>query len=710
MSEWTARTALGPYVLLEQIGAGGMGEVWRARDTRLDRTVAIKRLNPDHSARFEQEARAIAALNHPHVCQIHDVGPDYLVLEFVEGAAVRGPLPADEVVRLALQIASALEEAHARGICHRDLKPDNIFLTRKGTIKLLDFGIAKLTERGGATETLASAVMGTPLYMSPEQAEGGVVDPRSDLFSLGAVLYELVAGRRAFDTLAGVLRDPPAPLDAPAPLRAIILRCLRKQPADRFADARELRAALEHVAMPARDHRHSLAVLPFVNVSSDREQEYFSDGLTEEIITMLARVPGLKVTARTSAFAFKGRDATVGDVARELCVDHVLEGSVRKSAQRIRVAAQLVNAADGFQVWSERWDRELTDVFTVQDEIASAIAAVLETKLSAPGPRPTRLTTNVAAYEAYLKGRHFTWSFAHRRFLEARGLYEQAIALDPQFALAHAGLAEYFHIATSGFLDPEEAGRLGRAAAGRAQQIDPTLPEANAWLAIYALVWDFDWQSADRWFRVAVAQPTVPPEVRHQHAYFYLRVVGRAAEAVVAHRRALEEDPLNLIIRVGHAVSLRAAGRDEEAADEARRILEIDPDYAPAYSLQAVDVTKVPAHEALAYAERAVSIAPWMPANVGLLAGVLSRHGDEARARALMDGLTRDGRFTAVAFTMFHALRGEADDAAQWIERAIEQRDQLVPMLLLSPPYLPVLRSSTRWPAITRRLNLSETS
>jgi TolB-like protein len=494
MNPWTPQTALGPYVLIDPIGAGGMGEVWKARDTRLDRTVAIKRVKPEHSDRFEHEARAIASLNHPHVCQIHDAGPDYLVLEFVEGVPLRGPLPPEDMVPLALQMASALEEAHAMGILHRDLKPDNILVTRKGSIKLLDFGIAKLTVSRGATATMLSGIVGTPHYMSPEQAEGTQVDARSDIFSLGALL-----------------RDEPAPLEAPAALRTVILRCLRKRPDDRYAHVHELRLALQQLVTPAAERRPSVAVLPFVNMSGDREQEYFSDGLAEELINALARMPGLKVTARTSAFAFKGKDAKVADIARELAVEHVLEGSVRKSGQRIRVSAQLVNAADGCPVWSERWDREVTDVFAVQDEISSTIAEVLQSKLAIKEATTTRYTPSVKAYEAYLKGRHFTWSFGLNRFLDARGFFEEAIRLDPQFAGAHAALAEYFHIAGSGILDPKEASALGLEAAERGVAIDPTLPEANCWRGIYAIMRDYDWQAADRWFRVAMAQPAVSP-------------------------------------------------------------------------------------------------------------------------------------------------------------------------------------------------------
>ena len=389
MTTWASDLRLGPYQLVAPIGAGGMGEVWKAHDTRLDRFVAIKRLLSPSNPRFEIEARAIAALNHPHICQIHDVGPDYLVLEYVNGRPLRGPLAADAAVRLARQVADALEAAHAKGILHRDLKPSNVLVTEDGTVKLLDFGVAKLTSTDpDTTRTEDGTVVGTAAYMSPEQAQGQPIDVRSEVFSFGAVLYELLAGRRAFEgastaaVLSAVLRDEPPPLAVPTGLDALVRRCLQKDPKRRFPTMGAVQAALDDLGGTRQAGRSpSIAVLSFTNLSADPENEYFGDGLAEEIINLLAQTPGLKVIARTSAFAFKGKQEDIRRIAEILDVMYVLEGSVRKAGNRIRVTAQLISARDSGHVWSKRYDRELADVFAIQDEIAHEIGVALHTAI-----------------------------------------------------------------------------------------------------------------------------------------------------------------------------------------------------------------------------------------------------------------------------------------------------------------------------------------
>jgi len=407
---------LGPYEILAPIGAGGMGEVYKARDTRLDRIVAVKVSNEQFSERFDREARAVAALNHSGICTLHDVGPNYLVMEYIEGTPLQGPLPVDQALKYAAQICDALDAAHKKGITHRDLKPANILVTASG-VKLLDFGLAQVeppSKSGDATHSIdltqAGTILGTAAYVSPEQAEGKSVDARSDIFSLGIVLYEMLTGRRAFDgdsviaIVAAILYKEPAVLDAPPALRSIVARCLCKSPADRFQSVTELRAALESAATVRPDGKQpSIAVLPFANMSADKENEYFSDGLAEEIINVLAHIPGLKVIARTSAFAFRGKEQDIRKIAESLGVRTILEGSVRRAGNRIRVTAQLISAEDGSHLWSERYDREMEDIFAIQDETAAAIAAALKTKLAVQPEASRQYTPNLAAYHAVLR-------------------------------------------------------------------------------------------------------------------------------------------------------------------------------------------------------------------------------------------------------------------------------------------------------------------
>ena len=403
----TPGTRLGPYTIESLIGSGGMGEVYKAHDGRLNRTVAIKQVIAGDVSRFQSEARAIAAINHPHICQIYDVGPDYLVLEYLQGEPLGGPVTQDEAVRLASQIADALDAAHGRGILHRDLKPANVIVVQHGGTphaKLLDFGVARLTsDEPNATRTVAGKVMGTPAYMSPEQAAARPLDVRSDVFSFGAVLYELLAGTRAFtgdstaQILSAVLRDEPSPLEATPALQQIVRRCLAKDPERRFQTMADVRHALQQLTPASADVAASIAVLPFANLSADRENEYFGDGLAEEIINALAQVDGLKVIARTSAFSFKGKNEDIRTIAKALGVTNVLEGSVRRAGDRIRVTAQLIAAADGTHLWSERFDRPMTDVFAMQDEIASAITNALKGKLGGKRTSPRHYTPRLPA-------------------------------------------------------------------------------------------------------------------------------------------------------------------------------------------------------------------------------------------------------------------------------------------------------------------------
>ena len=702
---------LGPYEIVASIGAGGMGEVYRAKDTRLGRTVAIKVLNKEHMQRFEREARAIAALNHPHICTLHDIGPDYLVMEYVDGAAIKGPLSVERTVQMAIQIAGALDEAHRNGILHRDLKPGNILVTTSGATKLLDFGLAKLAAGADSetASTIEGTVMGTPAYMSPEQAQGKPVDARSDIFSFGAVLYEVISGNRAFggtstaQVLSAVLRDEPKPLQTLTQLERIVMRCLAKQPTQRYQTMAEVKAALEQVGAKPEEQQPSIAVLPFIDMSPGKDNEWFSDGLAEEIINALAQIPGLMVIARTSAFAFKGKNEDIRRIAEALGVKHILEGSVRKAGTRIRITAQLIEAAAGSHLWSERYDREMTDVFAIQDEIAVAIAGALQVKLSVRPVARLRHEPNMAAHEAYLKARYHLSRMRPESLARCKEYSEQAIALDPEFALAHCGYAEYFFsLANAGFVPAHEAMPLVREETQKALELDPSLPEAHAMLGIVAALYDYDWKEADRRFHLAIVCDPVPPRVRQLYGYDYLMPVGRLEEAVDQTEQGLKGDPLNVMARVGFAVSLLTVGRLAEAEAELHKALEFEENHAAASVILTITYAlQTKWDEALHFAEKATP--QMIPMVMGTLAGVLRRTGEVTRAEELIQKLMPGETYGApLGLCYFYFVCGEIDKAADWWEKAIQQRHPLAVQIAR------LFKSSPRWPALAKLIHLPE--
>jgi serine/threonine protein kinase/Tfp pilus assembly protein PilF len=708
---------LGPYQIVAPIGAGGMGEVYRAKDPRLNRDVAIKVSASQFSERFERESKAIAALNHPNICQIYDIGPNYLVMEFIEGTPLHGPLPLDRTIRYAVQICDALDAAHKKSITHRDLKPANILVTASG-VKLLDFGLAKMGTASAppasddATQSMdlteVGTVLGTAAYMSPEQAKGESTDARSDIFSFGVVLYEMLSGRRAFsrnsaiETMAAIVRDEPAPLDAPSSISAIVIRCLRKSPASRFQTMNDVRAALDQATATAAAKAPSIAVLPFANMSADKENEYFSDGLAEEILNLLAKIPGLKVIARTSAFAFKGKEQDIRKIAETLNVGTILEGSVRRAGNRIRVTAQLIEAENGSHLWSERYDRDMTDVFAIQDEIAQAISEALKVRLA-----PRAQSVNIEAYQNYLKGEYHRVRLTRESLAKAKEYFEQALAIDPNYAPAYSGLALYYYMqGVFGIKPAGEMAPLARSAAERALAIDPTNSDAHAALASMAAVFNNDWKAAEEHYRQGLAIEPVPPRARFSYAMHYLLPWGRVPEAMEQCRLGLETDPLSMLLHWGMVRCMHAAKRFREAIECARKALEIDPNFYQVWIVMGFAQLQAGLpQEAITSFKIAMELAPWIYTSAWSMAAAYYQAGDRERSQEWTQKLD-DSHGHNVGAAMYYAAAGEVDAMFEALEGARRGHDYYI-IQIQYLPFFDGYRADPRYQALLQKMNLA---
>jgi len=681
---------LGPYELVAQIGVGGMGVVFRARDSRLHRDVAIKIAGKEFSSRFGQEARSVAALNHPNICQIFDIGQDYLVLEYVEGSPIRGPMKVEEAVKIAIQIASALEEAHGKGILHRDLKPGNILITPNGITKLLDFGLAKSMAASDTdvTQTREGAIVGTAAYMSPEQAEGGPLDARSDVFSFGIVLYELLSGKRAFsgnstaEVLSAILRDTPPPLAVPAALQRIVARCISKKPQDRIASMSEVRAALEGLLGKANDNLPSIAVLPFANMSRNTEDEYFSDGLAEEILNALTQIRGLKVIARTSAFAFKGKNEDIRGIAEALGVTNVLEGSVRRVGNRIRITAQLIQAEDGTHLWSQRYDREMTDIFAIQDEISAAIADHL--KLHFKGGE--RQTTNILAYEAYLEGRHHWAHLSPDAVAKALQCYERAIALDPGYAPAHVGISEYYlSLALLGLAKATDLIPKIQASARKALELDENSADAYAMLAqVSAFL--YRWEESKAYFTRALQLEGSSTRTAQPYILWYLMPLGLLDEALALIDNSLNSDPLSFLHCLSKSRILIGLRRSQDALEWAGRSVEINPGYF--FGVLGLADALAANHQfdsAIATAEQVIHASGRWTWPLYLVGSVHAMAGHSSQTHQVIEELHQFALTNHVPpglIATLYAQLGEKSEAFRWANKAIEQYDPLLILYL----------------------------
>ena len=762
---------LGPYRVESKIGAGGMGQVYRARDSRLNRFVAIKVLSAQFSERFEREARAIAALNHPNICQIYDIGPNYLVMEYVDGSPVvsreQQPLPSAEVLCLALQIASALQAAHAQGIIHRDLKPANILLSTTGTVKLLDFGLAKQTAGADPTQTLdktkdqtqtmggtqPGTIVGSPAYMSPEQAEGRPTDARSDIFSFGAVLYEMLAGRRAFSgdsaasTMGAILFKNPDPLNAPPALNAIVLKCLAKSPDARFQTATALQLALEK-ASPGGDSSvvqlikrnalvaaaallvigaaaftvyrkgastgriDSIAVLPLDMRSNDPEADYISDGITESINNSLAKLPSLRVIPHSVALHYKGKTEDLQKVGDALGVQAVLTGRVVQHGDDLSIGIELDEVRNGKQLWGQQYSRKVADLLMLQNDIAKEVSQRLRSQLSAAEQQKLTLgsTGNPEAYQLYLKGQHYSSKFTKEGFNEGIDYLNQAIAKDPNYAQAYSALANNYINQDDWFMAPKEAGPKARDAARKALALDETDVEAHVALAIESQWYEWDWAASEREFKRAIE---LNPDSGDAHGYYswFLPSMGRNDEAVAEAERALRTDPISTGLNGNLGSVLVFTHQWDKAIEQLRTAIDLDDGYWFDYCfLGRAYEQKGKLPEAIATFQRGLTL----EGNTELWSGLghaYAASGNKAEAQKVLDHLKELSTHSYVApynVAVIYVGLGEKDEAFVWLNRAYDDRSYILALYLTTDARLDTLHSDPRFADLVRKIGLPQ--
>lgn len=773
------------YRIVELIGEGGMGVVYRANDERLERDVALKVLPPgtlsDEAARkrFRQEALALSKLNHPNIATVYDFdsqgGTDFLVMEYIEGTTLdqrlsSGPMPEEQVRQLGTQIAAGLECAHAHGIIHRDLKPGNLRVTSDQRLKILDFGLAKLLRplnASAATQSLSQTghAVGTAPYMAPEQLLDETVDARTDVYAAGNVLYEMATGRRPFPEkqssrlMDAILRQPPIPTRnlngrISLQLEAVILKCLEKNPEKRYQSARELAVDLRRAAEPAGPtaetpgkarkwyivaalaaamavalvlawnarkgmnhqnapgHVSSLAVLPLENFSHDPEQEYFADGMTEELITEMAQIRSLRIISRTSVMQYKGTHKTVPEIARELNVDAIVEGSVMRSGQQVRITAQLVEGPSDRHLWAKSFDRDLQNVLNLQSEVARSIASEIQVSLSPQ--EEARLTrsrpVNAEAHDNYLKGRYHWNRFTTDGMKAATGYFQQAVAADPKYALAYVGLSDAYHQSTNfGIGPPSELMPKAKAAVLKALELDNDLADAHATLGWIKWHYDWDFAGAEKEFRQALQLDPANAKAPGMYADF-LDSLGRFDEALVQHRRALEIDPVWLISNSNFGDSFYFARRYDAAIEGYKRTLAIDNTFAAAhFGLAQTYKQKQMYREALAELEESFTLDGKQED---------ARRAGQAFAAAGWDGVERvlieiDQKERAAGYSppgdiAFHyAALGDKDRSFEWLEKAHAERDESLLYLKVEPGFDP-LRSDPRFAELVKRVGLPQ--
>jgi serine/threonine protein kinase/predicted Zn-dependent protease len=786
------------YRIVEQLGAGGMGVVFKAQDSRLERAVALKFLpeklaqEPQALERFRREARAASALNHPGICTIYDIGEQdgraFIAMEFIDGETLRShihgkALPVEELLELGIQIAEALEAAHAEGIIHRDIKPANIFVTKRGRAKVLDFGLAKLVPKGVAladadsggestgSTSIAGIISGTPSYMSPEQVRGDTLDARTDIFSLGLVLYEMATGRQAFGGGTGgaiieaVLTRPPVAArsikpDIPPALEAIINKALHKDREQRYQQAAEILADLQRLKRDIDSGRRdqagdsasllasaagpasstgesrsrastqqtgsfraprvsktigSLAVLPFENLSHDPENDYLSDGITGSLINNLATVPKLRVMAQSTVFRYKGREIDPQAVGRELNVRAVLTGRMMQSGGSLRIGTELVDVATGSLLWGAQFDRKPGDIFVIQDEISSEISGKLRLQLTHAEKKRLvkRHTEDAEAYRLYLQGRHHWSRWTEEGFYKAIGYFQQAIQKDPKYALAYAGVADsYVLLGWNSYLPPKDAFPKGKAAAMTALEIAPDLGEAHTDLAAVLWLHDWQWPEAQKEFQRSLELSPCYPTANHYYAEC-LMTMGRHAEALSRLKKSLELDPLSLIINDAIGWASYHARQYDEAVAQLLRTVELDPNYPMTYWLLGLLYRKTARYDlAISAGEKGVSLSGGSPLMRAALAQTFATAGATQKAIQILDDLQKlaQERYVAPHFLAgIYVGLGEHDSAIEYLDKSCAEHCHWLIYLHIDPS-MDDLREDPRFQNLLRRVGLPAAS
>lgn len=725
------------YRIVEKIGAGGMGEVYLADDTKLGRRVALKFLpahlaeNADVRARFTREAQAAAKLDHPNIVTIHEVsefnGRPFFAMQFIDGKTLNQygreeSLSISKIVSLAGEISDGLARAHATGVIHRDIKSANIVVGRDLRPKILDFGLA--TVQGGEMLTKAGSTLGTIAYMSPEQAQGRELDSRSDLFSLGIVMYELIAGQTPFKrnndaaTLHAIVSESPEPLaryksDVPQELQRIVSKSLAKSSAERYQSAADLAADLRSLGRSLESGEHtstgrvvtskpSIAVLPFTNMSADPENEYFSDGLTEELLNVLAKNPELKVTGRTSSFAFKGKKEDLREIGQKLGVGTLLEGSVRKAGSRVRITVQLVNVTDGFHLWSETYDRVLDDIFAVQDEIAKAVSTALHVTLV--GVSEDKKAVNPESYSLVLRAHQSQLQMNKESLGMAVELYKKAIDVDPENARAWAGLSLTYAIRVAyGHADHQDEYPLARQAAEKALALDDNLSEAHEAMSWVYSSLEMRIREGEPFMRRAFELAPNDSSIVGSMALWEM-LLGNFDRAIRLSKKSIELDPLNPFAHRELGRILLFAGRLDEARESTLRALEMSTDMTTIHmGLCLCAVLQGNLEEAFRVIEKE-KLPGYRYCGQAIASYAAGRKSDSDQQLA---ALVAEGENWSFQIAMVHGYRGEADKAFEWLERAYAVRDAGIPLAKVQP-FLRNLHADPRWPLFLKKIGLAD--